>query len=324
MVILYLKIEICEFYLVVLSMATVEPDMDLKSRILRTVNIIDRRGYNLSLERLSRDLIGGSVDLNELENAVRDIDGIEYDGTYVAMEKRSFANKCSRRTAEHPKHYKRVMAIAKKYSEQYTNLNPWVKCVMVTGSVASGGYCDNDDIDLNIVVHDGAKYTSYLMAMLLSLGYSYRYGKKFRERYIPGIPKVICINVVWEEHQVHPFKRQDGQVAYELLNSKVIFNSDFFRSTIDKNPWLNGWYPQIFTRHKESKRPEDETHTDDRNGIRSPGPLEFITKRALFSLFNIVRFARLKKQRARERMDFVENAKYPYGIFDEPGKTLMQ
>ncbi|HIH00196.1 MAG TPA: hypothetical protein HA258_06380 [Thermoplasmata archaeon] len=49
---------------------------------------------------------------------------------------------------------------------------------------------------------------------------------------------MICISFIWETHQVLPFQRNDGQLAFELLNAKVIYNPDFFRYFIRKNEWF--------------------------------------------------------------------------------------
>ena len=114
--------------------------------------------------------------------------------------------------------------------------------------MASEGLGYEDDIDLDIIVHNGFKYASYLLALILSFKYAIKYGKKFCRHY------VICISVVWESRQVFPFIRQDGQMAFELLNAKVMYNQDFFDKMVIQNPWLKAFFPQLYQRSELNRR----------------------------------------------------------------------
>jgi len=289
---------------------------------MKTLRIVESRGYNLSVEKLSRNLVGGSIDPEELEKIVKNLDYIDFDGTFVANPAMLRSEKCRKRALANGKYQTRAIEIAGEYAQQYVRLNPWVKCVMVTGSAATGGFCEEDDIDFNMVVKDGTKYTSYVLALLLGLRYSYRYGKLFGPKYIRGVPKVICINVIWEEHQVEPFIRQDEQMAFELFNSKVLYNNNFFHRMVANNSWIRKWFPQFQTKNYENGYATDKYEIGPPNREkRTPHLIESVARNTLFSLFKLVRLIRTSKADTRSRMEFVERAKYPYGIFNVPGRN---
>ena len=43
-----------------------EKNCDLKNRILKTLKIVEDREYNLSIEKLSNNLIGGEIDIDTI------------------------------------------------------------------------------------------------------------------------------------------------------------------------------------------------------------------------------------------------------------------
>lgn len=302
-------------------MVNCPPYTDLEDRILKTLDIVDNRGYNLPIDKLGEDLIGGSVSPDIIKKMIMKIENIESDGTFVARSNMLRTEKCSSRISANGKYQPLAMRIAEEFSIQYVGLNPHVRCIMVTGSAASGGFCPEDDIDLNIVVGKGSKYSSYLLALMLGLKYSVKYRKTFSSKYVPGVPKVICINVVWEEHQVLPFTRQDEQVAFELLNSRVIYNCEFFNKMLNKNSWLSRYFPQIYDRSYEGHN--HVLHKNKSNGetTRSSSSLiENLARRTVFSLYHLVKLGRAGTPDSRERMEYVEQVKHPYGIFNVPEK----
>jgi hypothetical protein len=295
------------------------PDLhELGRRALGTLALADSRGYNLTMENLSAMLLGGPAEPAVLRESVLRQEALEFDGRFAGLRGRLRTDKCAKRTAANGKWLPVAMSIARRFAADYARICPHVRCVMLAGSAASGGFCDDDDIDLNIVVADGTKYTSYMTAILLSLKYSFRYGRLLKGRYFPGLPKVICINVVWEEGQVRPFGRKDEQVAFELLNSHVIFNTDFHRKMMAGNAWVADFFPQIYSRNGQDGPPGIPD-----GPARNPGPwpvVEGLSRRMLFTLHDIVWTLRGKRPDLRERMVQVEKVKRPYGMFDEPSR----
>lgn len=241
---------------------------------------------------------------------------VEFDGTFVGLRGRLRSDKCARRKQANGKWLPAARGIARQFAHDLTRICPHVKCVMLAGSAASGGFCPEDDIDLNLVVRDGTKYTSYVAALLLSLEYSLRYGRHIGGRYIPGVPKVICINVVWEEGQVIPFARRDEQLAFELLNSVVILDRDLYRRMLDANSWVADYFPQILS---TTVRKSASAAAGDNNLPEKPSrTVESLSRKVLFALHDLVWGLRARQPRLRERMVLVEKIKRPYGIFDVP------
>src|SRR5207247_10992630 len=71
----------------------------------------------------------------------------------------------------------RPRAIAESFAEKLAFLCPYVQCVSLSGSVASGGYRPGDDIDFDLIVQHVTKYVCYLAANLIGLRYSWRFRK---------------------------------------------------------------------------------------------------------------------------------------------------
>jgi predicted nucleotidyltransferase len=288
----------------------------LRERVIRTLELTDSRGYNPSLESLSAILLGGPVDVGSLRQLLCAGGEWEFDGTFAGLPGRLWSSKCADRVRSNGKWSSFAIRIARKFSAEYARICPQVRCIMLAGSAASGGFCDQDDIDLNIVVRDGTKYTSYVSAVMLSLKYSLRYGRHLKGRLVPGIPKVICINVVWEERQVRPFSREDDQLAFELLNSPVLYNRDFHRRMLAANPWVTELFPQLLARADREIFAEIPAAAED---AAEPSPaVEKFSRTTLFALWNIAWGLRVRQPRLRERMRLVERVKSPYGIFDIP------
>ncbi len=285
-------------------------------RIVGTLALAQSRGYNLTMESLSARLLGGPAPLEELREEVLGHAGLEFDGMFVGLRGSLRAEKCALRTQANGKWLPLAMAVAREYARDLVRLSPHIRCVMLAGSAGSGGFCPEDDIDLNLVVRDGTKYTIFLRALLLSLRYSVRYGRTFGGRYVPGVPKVICINVVWEERQVAPFARRDGQLAFELLNSVVVHNPGYHRWMLERNAWMRDFFPQLF--YGKCPVGADAAPAGGDGHASTSRTVERFSRKALFALHGIVWRLRARRPDLRERMLQVERAKRPYGIFDDP------
>ncbi len=184
--------------------------------------------------------------------------------------------------------------------------------------MASGVITKGDDIDFDIVVSDDNKYTTYLMALWLGMRYSIRYRKMAQVRYFRILPKLICINVVWEESQVLPFSRRDEQVAYEIMNTEVVFGQEFFDTLISNNPWITEFFPQVREKGPLVIRIDKERKV----GKKVARWREKLSRLMIIFMFRAVRLSRFFDRKRRARMDRVEKAKYPYGLFDVPRRRI--
>jgi hypothetical protein len=283
-------------------------DQLLEQRIYQTLQLAEERGYNLTIGQLSTLLIGAVVPEYALRQIIPTLKNIEIDSDFIATKGNLHLHKCQQRQQSNVHLQPYYQCIATKFINEYTRLCPWVTCMMISGSMASEGLGEGDDIDFDLIVPDGLKYTSYLLALLLSFKYSLILGKQFWRRY------VICISVIWEMHQVLPFQRNDGQLAFELLNAKVVYNPGFFTHLVSKNEWLKNYFPQMYQRidmssHHGNVLPQEKK--------RLPGRfIEYVSKNILFLTVTIAMKTVFRDHNIRHRM----MVKHPYALFDVPGK----
>jgi len=275
-----------------------------EQRIIQTLQLAEERGYNLTIEQLASKLVGGSIPIPELRAILPRLPTIEMDNDFVATTGHLYLEKCRQRQHTNRVLQPRYQYIATQFIEEYSRFCPWVVCILLSGSMASDGLGTGDDIDFDLIVPDGLKYTSYLLALLLSFKYSLIYGKQFWRRY------VICISVIWEVHQVLPFQRNDGQLAFELLNAKVVYNPNFFIYLIKRNKWLNVYFPQLFDTNGTSVF----THPSRNQNRILKRCIETCSKNVLFIIVKLAMATLFKDHNITQRM----KVKYPYTLFDQP------
>jgi hypothetical protein len=286
----------------------------VEARVIRSLRVLEGRGYNLTLEELAERAIGGGIPLEELRNIVLENEEMEYDGRFVGLKDSLFSEKCRLRRRSHVQLEGQFGPIADEFASDLMALCPWVRCVLASGSLATGGLGKEDDIDLSLVVEDETKYLTYLIALMLSLRFSMRYGKAFAQRYLGRLPTVICINVIWEESQTFPFIRRDDQMAWELFNSKVLRSKPFYDMMISRNVWLADTYPQMFD---EIERFYEGMGDGKRRFLLRP--FNLLARIGTYLLFQLIRVSR--DGRERTTMERNDSVKSPYGIFDVPGRA---
>jgi hypothetical protein len=226
-------------------------DSSLADRILLTLHLADRRGYGMRPVHISKMLIYGEEEEEQVRMILSSMPLVSHqDGIYCLKGSASLLSETRRRLLCNGVIRERYESEALLFSKEYASLCPFIKCIAITGSMASGGFPEEDDIDFNIFTERGCKYTVYLLGILLSLKYSVKHRRKSlaRKSKTPFLPKLICINVIWEESEALPFVRQDAYMAYELLRQKPIFGIDFYRKILAKNMWPKTYFSQIYYR----------------------------------------------------------------------------
>ena len=291
--------------------------LNINERILKTLRIVEERGYNLSLDKLSKYLIGGSISVKDLKREINNIKNIDFDGNFVATPGNLKTKKCLKKSKTNDKLKIEYLKIAQDFVLDYVNLCPFIECIMVAGSMASDGLGYDDDIDMNVVVKDGTKYYSLLIGILLSIIYSIKYREKFNVRWSNLIGKVICINVVWESFQVFPFLRCDERLAYELmLNTKVLYNRDFFKKILKKNVWLNNFFPQIYDFIDLYNDYELSFLKNMKKYL--PRFVELSSRFIVFLIYYLLRATIFWHEDIIKKMDENQKIKYPYSVVDIP------
>ncbi|UCC92748.1 MAG: hypothetical protein JSW25_08805 [Thermoplasmata archaeon] len=291
-------------------------ERDLEVRIHGTLELMARRGYNPTTEHLATKLLGGREEVGLVEEAIEDAESLDTREGLAFIEGKSYIEMCKARLAVNGEHQPVYRAIAEEYTRDLVTACPWVKCVMLVGSVATGGLCLGDDLDLNVVVEDGRKYSTNVIGSLINRKYSYRHGKALEMEkeghYL--VPMVVCLNIIWEESQVMPLARQDEQVAYEIYSADVLYGQDYYDRMLTSNEWLRDHFPQMY----DAKGGYAEAIEPTGNGRAKL--LEVVSRRGLFAFERMVRMYLSKRPGVVERMDHYDRLKHPYGLYHVPGR----
>ncbi len=217
------------------------------------------------------------------------------------------------------------LRVAQECTRDLLRWCPYVQCVALTGSLASGGFQDGDDIDFDLFVEDGTKYICYLMGTLLGLRYAWR----FRNRNLhphhatPFLPKITCLNVVWSESETRPFARRDVAMAYELLRCLPLGGAERFREVLRDNRWLEEHFPQLYEQKWSrlgglgDRNPVGRFMAALRRFPRALCVLEAASRRGAWGLYRLVQWTRRNDSEAVRRMAFLRDVKYPYEAFQD-------
>jgi len=291
---------------------------ELRSRVERTLAIMADRGYNPRVGMLARMLVGGSVDPAELEVRLPSMRGIVVEDGFVFPDGLRLVERCRPRVESNGGLRDAYRRIAVAYATDLVRTCPWVRCVMLAGSAATGGLCQGDDLDLNLVVDDGRKYTTIAASTALNRAYALRHGAAigFRPTDQYRLPIFMCLNIVWEDRETRPFRRRDEQMAYELFACEVLHGRERYQELLDDNAWLRWVFPQAFNGHGTSGGPRRN------GGARAPrapeGAVERLARGVLFGYDRAVRLYLSRRPDVLERATYFERIKHPYGLYDLP------
>ncbi|MHB8633547.1 MAG: hypothetical protein ACYDBQ_06200 [Thermoplasmatota archaeon] len=293
----------------------------LEARVHATVELLAGRGYALTPERLGDVLYGGPASVDQVRRAVAGSPRLRLESGLVVGGGIDVAT-ALRRQRSHAVDQAAPAATAERYLVTLRRVCPWLKSALVAGSLASQGFERGDDIDFNLVVEDGTKYLSYVVALAAALPVSWRHRRE-RERDTPLLPKLVCINVVWEERQMRPFTRTDAKLALEILLSRPLVGGQAVRDVAAANPALVAHFPQLEAMPLPA---EDEVPlawpgralraaTRWRPARRT---LDGACYRLAWGLHAWVRWHRRRNPAARQHVEDMEHHKHPYGILERP------
>lgn len=292
---------------------------------MRTLELMHNWGYAPTVEVLAAGLLGGDVPPSMLREALRGSARVRISGGIAFLEGREDLSSTSvRRMRKNGLLNGTARAIAESYAHDLAHHCPFVQCMALAGSVASGGFAEGDDIDFDLFVEPGTKYITYLVANLTGLRYAWRFRKAAGDEAhrIPFLPKVVCINVVWPEDETRPFVRQDENLAFELFRCIPLSGTRRFEKALAENPWIEGHFPQIL----RLREPQD-IHVPGSalaGFLRAVGEhprllrlAERSSRTASWILYRFVQSTRRNNPAAQERIEFLRRVKYPYEVFQD-------
>ncbi len=290
-----------------------------------TLRLLHRWGYAPRLEDLAQQLIGGPAPVDEVSAAARSSTAVRVQGEFVALaDHEAMLGASEVRSRRNSVLNGGARSVARAYAHELARLCPFVQAVALSGSVASGGYTDGDDVDFDLFVEDGTKYTVYLIANLLGLRYNLRYhGRPDSPQHrVLFLRKVICINVVWPDAETRPFRRQDAALALELLRCEPLIGTERFARALADNEWIDAFLPQARVRRWVT----DPAPLPSRGSKlltrlyakpRAKRVLERLSRFVSYLMYRAIQGFRNRDEAARKRMEFLRRAKYPYEVFQD-------
>jgi hypothetical protein len=217
-------------------------------RLEGTVALLERRGYAVGAGRLGDICLGGSVSEEEVRLAVEVSPHLLFkDELVISPALAPSAPEIARRAASHSVYAARNLEITLGFVRTLARLCPFVLGVAIAGSLASGGFRESDDVDLNLIVADGRRHLAYVAVNLIGIVHALRYRRKPVDTHSrrPVAPRFMTANLILERSQCFPLARQDAAMAYELLASEPVYGVALWYQVAAANPELGSHFPQL-------------------------------------------------------------------------------
>ena len=298
---------------------------DLAERAGETLKIMHRWGYAPRIEVLSEQLLGGPASAEHLHHELEARPDLVVQDGFVSLKGYADLIRKSRKRVDSDESFRTdALSIAHAFARDLASSCPMIACIALSGSLASGGYGPEDDIDFDLIVRPGTKYICYFVAHLIGLRFSwkYRHLRLDEVHHMPLLPKIACINVVWPEDQARPFVRRDEDMAFELMRCSPLLGVQAFQMALRDNPWIREYFPQVYDRvWTEAKREPTNLLGRTLAGVgHSPRMLRLVeaaSRRILWVLYRFVQHSRRGNEAAITRMEFLRKVKFPYEVFQD-------
>ena len=301
-----------------MSLASAPAPAGQLERVRKTVALLERRGYALPPARLGELCLGGPVSALEVRFAVAASQGElrEEAGLVVTPDLAPRASRISRRAALHAEAAAAYLPETYRFVRRLVAFCPYVLSVSIAGSLASGGFRETDDIDLNLVVEDGHRHLAYAAVNLLA----YLHALHFRGKPVdhstrrPLAPRLMTLNLVLERSQCFPLVRQDEAMAFELLQSVPVFGTGFLRQLLTANAGLSAAFPQL----RELRAPVEVLPRRRLPAQLFPAALDRPMRTLGRAAWRYMQWTRRRSPEALARVAFVRETMQPYALFGDP------
>ena len=192
---------------------------------------------------------------------------------------------------------------------------PFITSVSIAGSLASGGFRESDDVDLNLIVDDAHRHLAYVIVNVLGVLHALRHRHKPVDDLTrrPIAPRLMTANLILERSQCLPLVRQDEDMAFELLIGEPVFGLDVIRGVINANPILLDHFPQL------AQRPAPLLIDPPRRRVPKrlyPSALDWPARMLGESAWHYMQWTRRNRPDALARVAFVRATMRPYTLFD--------
>src|SRR3982074_3939420 len=138
--------------------AVVAPSPSISDRVWQTVALLRRRGFAVPPGRLAVLCTGGCLTESEVRWAVPATPHLSIAEDLV-VEHRSLNHVADirRRALTHLTDSGAYLEMTLRFVRTLVQVAPFVRSVSIAGSLASGGFRESDDVDLNLIVDDGSR-----------------------------------------------------------------------------------------------------------------------------------------------------------------------
>lgn len=284
-------------------------------RVRRTVALLRRRGYALSPSRLAGMCIGGPVSEAEVRwAAVATGDLVVVEGLVVEREVAPAASAIRARAVAHATESGPYVRHALGFVRRLVAVAPFIRSVSIAGSLASGGFRQSDDVDLNLIVDDGHRHLAYVVVNVLGLLHAMRHRHKPVDDLTrrPLAPRLMTANLILERSQCRPLARQDEDMAFELLVAEPVFGQEAIHELLEANPALLEHFPQLAERRSPLLIEAPRRLPRAVFPVLLDRPARLLGEAA----WRYMQWTRRRRPAALARVAYVRSTMRPYTLFD--------
>jgi hypothetical protein len=209
----------------------------------------------------------------------------------------------------------RYLAMTLRFVRMLVAAAPFVRSVWIAGSLASGGFRDSDDVDLNLVVDDGHRHLAYVAVNALGLLHALRHRGKPVDDLTrrPIAPRLMTANLILERSQLTPLARQDEGMAFELMVSQPVFGFGVFQQIVEANPEVARHFPQLAQKVAPFAIAAPRTRLP---AWLYPSALDGAARALGMAAWRYMQWTRRHRPDALDRVAFVRETMQPYTLFD--------
>ena len=285
-------------------------------RVARTVALLRRRGYALSPARLGAMCAGGALPEQEVRRSVAASPDLTIvHDLVVERDHMPRLDEIRARADGHSAASPEYVAMTRRFVRALVAAAPFVRSVWIAGSLASGGFRDSDDVDLNLVVDDGHRHLAYVAVNTLGLMHAMRHRGKPVDDLTrrPIAPRLMTANLILEHSQLAPLARQDEGMAFELMVSQPVYGFEVFEQIVALNPELTRHFPQLA--EKMAPFPIDAPRATLPRWMY-PAMLDGAARIFGSAAWRYMQWTRRHRPDALARVAFVRETMRPYTLFD--------
>ena len=285
-------------------------------RVLRTVALLSRRGYALSPARVGAICMGGAMSESDVRRAIAaSTDLTVVRDLVVERNHMPRIDEILARANGHAAASPAYVEMTRRFVSALVVAAPFVRSVWIAGSLATGGFRDSDDVDLNLVVDDGHRHLAYVVVNALGLLHALRHRGKPVDDLTrrPIAPRLMTANLILETSQLAPLARQDEGMAFELLVSQPVFGGNVFDQIVAANLRLAEHFPQLLGTREQNEIQSPSTRLPR---WLYPALLDGAARVLGGAAWRYMQWTRRHSPDALARVAFVRDTMRPYTLFD--------